>query len=59
MFMTQDITEKKKNEISLQKHKDHLEELVSARTDQLEKAILVKSRFLATMSHGAYKRKII
>ena len=57
MFMTQDITEKKKNELSLQQHKNHLEELVQARTQQLEEAMRVKSRFLATMSHGtAYSR---
>jgi signal transduction histidine kinase len=33
-------------------HKEKLEELVLARTKELEEALQVKSRFLAIMSHG-------
>ena len=53
-----DITERKKAEIELEKHRTNLKELVELRTNQLEKekvkaqsADLMKSAFLATMSH--------
>jgi PAS domain S-box-containing protein len=53
-----DITERKRTETELKKHKNNLEELVELRTSQLEKekikaqsADLMKSAFLATMSH--------
>ena len=53
-----DITDKKKAEIELEKHRNNLEELVASRTSDLEKekvkaqsADLMKSAFLATMSH--------
>ena len=53
-----DITDRKKAEIELEKHRNNLEELVEIRTNQLEKekinaqsADLMKSAFLATMSH--------
>jgi hypothetical protein len=65
-FLTQDITEVKISSISvlnvhqikelqkkLEKQTEHLEEQVKARTKQLEEALQVKSRFLATMSHGS------
>jgi PAS domain S-box-containing protein len=53
-----DITDRKKTEIELEKHRNNLEELVDLRTTELEKekvkaqsADLMKSAFLATMSH--------
>ncbi|HLV39343.1 PAS domain S-box protein [Xanthomarina sp.] len=53
-----DITERKKAQIELEKHRNNLEELVEIRTYELEKekikaqsADLMKSAFLATMSH--------
>src|SRR5690606_32277810 len=53
-----DITERKKAQIELEKHRNNLEELVEIRTSELEKekikaqsADLMKSAFLATMSH--------
>lgn len=53
-----DITEKVKAEEEISNYKNHLEELVELRTNQLEKekikaqsADLMKSAFLATMSH--------
>ena len=54
----QDITEKKRTEIELARHRHHLEELVAQRTAELadarsqaEAANLAKSAFLANMSH--------
>ena len=56
--LVQDVTERKKAEIEVEKHKNNLKELVELRTNQLEKekvkaqsADLMKSAFLATMSH--------
>ena len=60
-----DITKRKQVEADLQKHREHLEELVEERTDELAKATLqaqqareaaddanaAKSSFLANMSH--------
>jgi PAS domain S-box-containing protein len=53
-----DITERKRAEIELKLHRDHLEEIVKLRTAQLElekehalSADRMKSAFLATMSH--------
>jgi PAS domain S-box-containing protein len=53
-----DITERKKAEVELEKHKNKLEDLVESRTTELEKekikaqsADLMKSAFLANMSH--------
>jgi len=54
----QDITERRKLDEELQRHRDHLEELVAERTGQLaearraaEAANRAKSAFLANMSH--------
>ncbi|HEX8963686.1 MAG TPA: response regulator [Rhodocyclaceae bacterium] len=53
-----DITERKRNDEELRRHRDHLEELVRQRTeeltvarDQAESANRSKSAFLANMSH--------
>jgi PAS domain S-box-containing protein len=46
-----DITERKQAEIELEKYREHLEELVKQRTNELEQANLHKSQFLANMSH--------
>jgi PAS domain S-box-containing protein len=53
-----DITDRKKAEVEITNYKNHLEELVEVRTNELEKettkaqsADLMKSAFLATMSH--------
>tara|TARA_R110002074_G_scaffold349981_2_gene520778 strand:- start:48229 stop:51588 length:3360 start_codon:yes stop_codon:yes gene_type:complete len=53
-----DITDRKKAEIELEKHRNNLKELVELKTNELEKekvkaqsADLMKSAFLATMSH--------
>ena len=54
----EDITERKQSELELEQHRRHLEELISVRTVDLEKARraaeaanVAKSRFLANMSH--------
>lgn len=53
-----DIGERKRAELEIRQHRDHLEELVAERTDQLTRVNLelmeasrAKSRFLANMSH--------
>jgi PAS domain S-box-containing protein len=46
-----DVHERKLAEQELKKHRDHLEELVKARTSELESANQAKSIFLANMSH--------
>ncbi len=53
-----DVTEKKRAEAELQRHREHLEEMVRERTaelmvvrDQAEQANRAKSAFLANMSH--------
>jgi PAS domain S-box-containing protein len=58
MSILHDISERKRAQEELIKHKDHLEELVKERTKELDKAKLVaeeankaKSEFLANMSH--------
>jgi signal transduction histidine kinase len=53
-----DVTEIKRSEMELRRHRDHLQELVDARTRELREAVEVaerasraKSEFLANMSH--------
>jgi hypothetical protein len=41
------------------KNQEMLSHLVSERTKELEEALLAKSRFLATMSHGRHGRDSI
>jgi len=50
-FLCINITELKQVTDELKKHKGDLEQLVKARTIQLEEALEVKGRFLAIMSH--------
>ena len=49
-----DVTQRKFVVQSLKNNQIELENTVQKRTEQLEHALQVKSRFLATMSHGNY-----
>ncbi len=58
VLVFRDITEKRQLEMELRRHRDHLQQLVDARTRELqqakeaaEAANRAKSEFLATMSH--------
>ena len=58
IVLSRDITERKNAEIELVKHREHLEDLVQARTadmtaarDEAERANAAKSEFLSRMSH--------
>ncbi len=58
LFMAHDISERILAEEELEKHREHLEEMVEERTKELEEvnarlieASRLKSRFLSTMSH--------
>jgi PAS domain S-box-containing protein len=46
-----DFTERKRQELELVRHRDHLEELVLEKTLQYQQASKAKSEFLANMSH--------
>jgi len=50
-YLCLNITEEKKINDGLMKHKEYLENLVKARTTELMEALQVKGRFLAIMSH--------
>eukprot|EP01117_Protostelium_nocturnum_P021069 TRINITY_DN9_c1_g1_i1.p1 TRINITY_DN9_c1_g1~~TRINITY_DN9_c1_g1_i1.p1 ORF type:complete len:1026 (-),score=360.90 TRINITY_DN9_c1_g1_i1:40-3117(-) len=50
-IIAQDITARKEVELKLQRLSQELENEIRKRTQQLESALEVKSRFLATMSH--------
>lgn len=52
VFLVHDISSLKRMEEELKRSKQDLENTVKARTQELEKALHVKSRFLAIMSHG-------
>jgi hypothetical protein len=52
VYICMDMTERKALEEQLKNNQIELEETVQKRTEQLENALQVKSRFLATMSHG-------
>lgn len=56
--LSEDITERKKNELELADYRKNLEQMVDERTERLKQAIMkaeesnrLKSEFLATMSH--------
>jgi signal transduction histidine kinase len=51
LYLAQDITQRKELDMQLQRNKEQLEREVRERTKELEDAVEVKSRFLATMSH--------
>ena len=51
IFLLDDITQLKKLQEELEQSKSHLEDIVNARTIQLQLALEIKSRFLAVMSH--------
>jgi PAS domain S-box-containing protein len=51
LAIKEDITERKRMDAELDRHRHHLEELVAERTAQLENANRAKSTFLANMSH--------
>lgn len=51
-FIAYNINDKMKLEQDGMKTKELLESLVLSRTKELQDALAVKSRFLATMSHG-------
>ncbi len=56
--VARDVSERKNIELELQKHREHLEEMITARTNELAEALRkaefankAKSQFLANMSH--------
>jgi PAS domain S-box-containing protein len=56
--VARDVSERKKIEVELQKHREHLEEMITERTNELAEAMrkaefanVAKSEFLANMSH--------
>ncbi|PRP77622.1 putative endo-1,3(4)-beta-glucanase [Planoprotostelium fungivorum] len=51
VYFAQDISETRRLQEDLRKKKENLEDEVSERTKELEMALQVKTRFLATMSH--------
>jgi len=51
IFISQDITHLRKLEAAMIRHGEELAEKIKERTKQLEDALEVKGRFLATMSH--------
>jgi hypothetical protein len=53
------VTKFKELERQLQENSEKLEVLVKERTQQLQVALEVKSRFLAIMSHGNQPRTVV
>jgi hypothetical protein len=51
-YILQDIHERVMLEEQLKQNQLHLQELVDERTKELQDALNVKSRFIATVSHG-------
>ncbi len=51
VIFSEDITARKSAEEELRKYREHLEEMIAERTEELETASRAKSDFLASMSH--------
>ncbi len=56
IVVARDITKDRELQYELERSKQDLETTVQRRTNQLQEALNVKSRFLAIMSHGKAPR---